>query len=33
MRVDDVDRHVPSSLAIELIEDYVHDNDDEEEEA
>lgn len=31
MRVDDVDRHVPSALAIELIEDYVHANDEEEE--
>lgn len=31
IRVDEVDRHVPSSLAIELIEDYVHANDDEEE--
>ncbi|MER0105641.1 hemolysin family protein [Corynebacterium sp. KPL2895] len=33
MRVDDVDRHVPSSLAIELIEEYVHDSEEEEEEA
>ena len=31
MRVDDVDRHVPSALAIELIEDYIHANDEEEE--